>query len=344
MASNQKTYNDIASILSLTNNQKELNNTIKLNKIDWDNLVFVSSQHLVLPAVFCRLKQKGIEHLLPKDLFEYLNEITSINRNRNKSLLNEAILISELFKKNNINHVFLKGLAFLAENLYEDLGERMITDIDVLVHTNNLELATKLLIESGYNPNQSTIGERHLNKRHKPRLINETKLAAVELHTDLINNNDSNLITPNDTLNNKQIKQLAIPSYLYLLKHNILNFQINDKGYYYNDFGFKSAYDSLILLKNVDVLEINDLFKEKVYRNYFSLLTIFFPEIKIRNHRIGVKVFQKTFLFKLKNPIIKKLWYRFLKFINYGYIISTRCVLFIRNGPYRKEIIKKFIK
>ena len=64
----------------------------------------------------------------------YLKEIYEINRNRNEILLNEINEINEIFYKNNIDFVFLKGAANISCNLYNDIGERMVGDIDLLVN------------------------------------------------------------------------------------------------------------------------------------------------------------------------------------------------------------------
>lgn len=340
MTSTLTTFNDIASILSFSTNELELKKAIEQEKIDWDNIVKISSEHLVLPTVFCRLKQKKLDHLIPKELFNYLNELTNINRNRNNTLIKEATEINELFKEHHINHVFLKGIALITGNFYTDFGERMITDIDILVDLKGIKIATELLIDKGYLPNKETIGDRHLNKRHTPRLINKNKLAAVELHTSLLNKSQSHLINPNEILKGQEANVISVPSILHLLKHNILNFQINDKGSYYNDFGFRSAYDSLILINQMDKPLNQNLLNETVFIKYMAILTLYFAEVKTQNFDLKYKFLQKTHHFKLRNPKLKMLWYKFLYYTHYTQLLINRLNLFIRNKDYRKEIIK----
>ena len=123
----------IADILSFNTNQEALSEQFKHKPTDWDAVVIVASQHLMLPALYCQIKAKDLLHLIPEDLQLYLEEITAINRGRNEVLLKEVHEISEILKKEQIDHVFIKGTALLASDVFKDPAERMIGDIDILV-------------------------------------------------------------------------------------------------------------------------------------------------------------------------------------------------------------------
>ena len=69
-------------------------------------------------------------------------------------VINQLLFISNLFEKNKINYVFLKGSAFLLQNYFDDLKIRMVGDIDILVHSKNLQKAEQILKNEGFkNPN-----------------------------------------------------------------------------------------------------------------------------------------------------------------------------------------------
>ena len=65
-------------------------------------------------------------------------------------LLSEAKELSELFYKNNIKHIFLKGTALLLSNVFEDIGERMIGDIDFIIQHKDEEKVKKVLEKNNY--------------------------------------------------------------------------------------------------------------------------------------------------------------------------------------------------
>ena len=52
--------------------------------------------------------------------------------------------------KNNIKHIFLKGTALLLSNVFEDIGERMIGDIDFIIQGKDEEKIKKVLEKNKY--------------------------------------------------------------------------------------------------------------------------------------------------------------------------------------------------
>ena len=105
------TYQHIANILSFETSNPKLEKDLSHPTFDWDAIVVEGSKHLVLPAIYCRLKAKQLLHVLPEELNTYLEGITSINRNRNESILKQVHSISQLLNEHHIDHVFLKGSA-----------------------------------------------------------------------------------------------------------------------------------------------------------------------------------------------------------------------------------------
>ena len=137
MPNTHQTLQHIADILGFESDKTLLKARLESDTMDWDHLVRVGSSHLVLPAIYCRLKAKKLLHVLPQELESYLKEITALNRERNEQLLNEAQQISQWFQEADIDHVFLKGTAMLASGYYEDIAERMVGDIDILIQSKN---------------------------------------------------------------------------------------------------------------------------------------------------------------------------------------------------------------
>ena len=113
--------------------RKVIKKEIDFKNINYELLVKIASSHLMLPSLYVNLKNKGFIDLIPLELKMYLKEIFTINKKRNQVLLNEAKEISKKLINNDINHVFIKGTSYLFNNIYDDIGERMIGDIDFLV-------------------------------------------------------------------------------------------------------------------------------------------------------------------------------------------------------------------
>ena len=174
MPTKKNTYKDtlelIASILSFENKTTDLESQLNSNQIDWEQFVVIASEHLVLTTCYCRLKQKDVLPLIPEDLKSYLEQITTVNRNRNLTLIDEIKSIAKLLNTQKINHVFIKGAAMLLGNFYTDIGERMIGDIDILVDSKQAELAFDTLKENGYSSlvefNYEVAHFRHLSRQY----------------------------------------------------------------------------------------------------------------------------------------------------------------------------------
>ena len=101
----------------------------QISSINFEEVIKRLSSELMLPAFYYNLKVKKKLRLIPYDLNNYLSEIFEINSNRNKKLIRESGHLSKILIGNNINHLFLKGTAYLNSGLYSHIGERMVGDI-----------------------------------------------------------------------------------------------------------------------------------------------------------------------------------------------------------------------
>ncbi|WP_191860202.1 nucleotidyltransferase family protein [Hanstruepera ponticola] len=339
MASLHETYKYIADIISFKSDLAQLQDNITSKRIDWSDIVKVASDHLVLTTVYCRLKDKSLLQYLPEDLKDYLTELTAINRNRNDVLVEDITEISKLFSTNHINHVFLKGAAIIISGYYEDSGERMIGDIDILVERSQVNLAKKLLITMDYLPGDILLSEKYQDKRHIPRLVNETKLAPIEIHTELLMKKHLNKLSSKDVLIKKQyVNGVFVPHASHLLNHCILSFQINDNGNYFNSIHLKNIYDSLVITKKHQSLAIQ--LHDNAYQKFFLFSSIYFQDIQKPNQTLKNKILSRCFVLNTKNNTIGLLKTQFLKNILNMKVLINRFLLFLKNKNYRADLIQ----
>lgn len=331
------TYQHIADILSFKSNNEQLKKTLSNEVFDWDAIVIEGSKHLVLPAIYCRLKSKQLTHLLPEELDTYLKEITALNKQRNNQIISQINTLSQLLISHKIEHVFLKGTALISGGYYDDNAERMLGDIDILVANDQLDLAFKVLQNNSYYPIEQTLGNDFFEHKHLPRLKTDNYICAVELHRKLFISYKNKALSSSNILLSKQfINTIAIPSQEHLLLHNILNYQINDYGSLYNSISFRSAYDSLVVLQRNDSTITN--INSKIIRNYFNLLGIFFIDIPEKYRRKNFTT--KFYNYKLRHLDFYKFWNKFIKVIHFLWIIIGRVPYFIKNKAYRTALLK----
>lgn len=331
------TYFTIASILSFETDVAELKTYIQKSLIDWEDVVRVASSHLIIPAIYIRLQSKGLLNSIPEDLVLYLGEINRLNLERNLQILEEVNTLSALLKTHNIDHVFLKGAAMLASGLYESLSERMVGDIDILIAQHQIDQAFHLLNTAGYTKHFDFDYEVK-NYRHYPRQTSEHKLAAVELHTNVLKYNHRHLLDITDMLQTKEeINQINIPNNYFLNLHNILAWQINDDGYYYNHLSLKNSYDSLVLKLFNNKTLIESLAKTPVCAHYLALNKVLFPEYQLPPLKQHLERKQNDYRYAINHRNYLKTTYRLKQYyIN----IKHRVITFATNKSYRSHIFK----
>lgn len=251
----------VGKCLTITheNHNKEIvENELKSGNIDWNNVVKLSTSHYVFPALYCNLKRANFLHYLPNDLVEYMKHITDLNRERNQQIIEQAKEVNDLLLANNITPIFLKGTGNLLEGLYEDIAERMVGDIDFLVAKEQCEPAFKLLKKSGYNHIISELFEDH---RHLPRITHSSKIAALEIHKEILRKEKSLFFNYQKIKNSLiTINNFTFLSYKNQIKLSIYSKLINDYGYLLKNINLRAAYDYFLLGSK---LNINTLIQDK---------------------------------------------------------------------------------
>ncbi|CDF80655.1 conserved hypothetical protein [Formosa agariphila KMM 3901] len=345
---------DIAHILSFNSEDTiSLEQDISNENLDWEAIVKLGSKHLIIPTIYSRLKSKKLLKLLPEDLQEYLKYIYSLNKERNESLLNEVKHINSWFIKQNIEHVFLKGAAMIASNYYEDSGERMLGDIDLLVPKEQSEKAFQILVDKGYTyAKEPTINPKYFEDKHLLRLASKDYIGAVEVHFKVLDKDQEDL-HPKDVLKDKtfiNITGIPIPHPKHLLIHNILNFQINDSGSYYNYIGLKNCYDSIVLLPHLNPKERNELFNNPHILNNLNLGSLYFKDIPEPPHSIRAAYYRSIYSLKNRYKAFNSIHYKTLAYLDFSKLLLHRSWFFIINKNYRADVlndrerIKEFIK
>ena len=227
-------------------NRDEIELMLKSTSIDWETVVEVSTAHYVFPALYCNLKRADFLQYLPQELVNFMEHITNINRERNKQIIAQAQELNSLLLANNIKPIFLKGTANLLAGIYEDIAERMVGDIDLIIKKENYPKAITILREFGYDKEI----HQELPHRHYPRIIRKDSIAGVEIHKELLIEKYANEFNYSFVVKDNQvIKGVTVLSYANKLNLSIIASQINDSGFYYKRIALRNAYDVFLLSK-----------------------------------------------------------------------------------------------
>ena len=329
-------------ITLLFKDKKFVKKKIDFNKINYDDLVKLASSHLMIPALYIRLKQNKLLNLINDDFKKYLKYIYELNKSRNNNLMKELIELSTLYVKNEIKHVFLKGSAYMAYNRFNDIGERMVGDIDVLVDKSDYEKSIQLSKKFGYNNNYPSF----LNNRHYPRLVHPKKLFALEIHHKLLLKNNK-LLSTRSLIQNKIKTEdgVYVPNKIECILHTIYDSQINNYGNLYANISYRHHYD-IAFYKS----EINELlnFKRSKYINNFFLISDYIGITNTNIIRDRLHIFNRLYLFRFKTKIKFKVYNMLDTFmsiqISFARTRIKKIYRLFKNSKYRLYFFKKIMR
>jgi hypothetical protein len=310
----------------------ELLNGVDINNINFEKLITLTSGHLMLPALFFNIQKKKASYLFPEDFIAYIKSIYAINKARNEILLDEAKELSELLVEHNIKHIFLKGTALLLSNVFEDIGERMIGDIDFIIQGKDEEKIKKVLEKNKYCSKKPFSLFRFFKHRHLPRRVNKNKIIAIEPHLKLLNHRYRCAFNTKRLLNdfNEGLKIIKTPKQSFLFDHCVYNFQINDGGFIGAKHSHRSIYDiyKLDCKKNVTIKNST----KDIYVKHFFMT--------IEKFKIFDLQLPSSFWSIYHDKCLRILMFIFIKILT----IISKCSILIQllcNNELRKRALSK---
>jgi len=347
----KKTLYFVAKCLTITmekKNKAEIENELKTTNIDWDAVVKVSTGHYVFTALYCNLKRANFLHYLPQELVNYMQYITSLNRERNEKIISQANELNRILLANNIIPIFLKGTGNLLAGIYDDIAERMVGDIDFIFSKEDYSKAIIILREFGFSEVKKLEYYPPSESRHYRRLQKKNNIAAVEIHSKLIsirkytNEFDFNFVERDSQV----IKGVNVLSYANKLNLSIIAFQINDYGFEDKTIAIRNAYDVFLLSKKTNAKDALKKLNKLTHPLNCFLASCYevFNTVESLKYEQNKKVFSylNTFNKQLVNPkrIKRKTKsYKIYIFIKRFFFILNKS---IKHKEYRVFMFKSF--
>jgi hypothetical protein len=311
----------------------------------WEQFVQVGSSHLVLPALYVKLRNAGLKEALPEDLHKHLEQIYMLNVERNRKLLEQISWLDQLLKQSGIYPVFLKGSGALLEELYADPGERVLADIDCLVGKENFEHAAQLLQKEGYT-HPPFVREKLPLMHHYPSLFKAGEPAPIEIHKYPVG------IRQLQYLNLEEInarmsrpKEAGRPSILSghnQILVNVIHSQLKDGGQYYARIPLRSMYEFYRLTRRHDLsdLRIRSDRLRLVLNNYMAVAArLFTPAEPLPlENRLRTRMYLHRFSLNKTSRWYNRMshFLRSLAELIYNYVYLLATSLF--NKEYRKYL------
>ena len=348
----KETFYFIAKCLTISleaKNRQEIEKQLKLTSIDWDTVVKVSTSHYVFPALYCNLKRVDFLKYLPQDLVSYMQHITNLNRERNKKIIAQAQELNILLLANSITPIILKGTGNILEGLYEDIGERMVGDIDFLFSQKDYFKTIDVLKSDNYSKPGNQLNY-FPGSRHYSRLVKQKNIAAVEIHKEVtIEKYRGEFNCEMISKDTQQINDFSVLSFENQFSLSIITSQINDYGFEFNRFSLRNAYDVFLLSKKVDTKKVISKFtKLKNSLNCFlANCNLVFGDLEsLKYHKTKeaenyLKAFNKS-LYKSKSKL--KINFKMIKInLNRRFGIVCKSIFISENRKWLLNRIKSKI-
>ena len=321
-------------------NYTKVKELILANKVNWENVIKLSSKHYVLPALYLKLNRAGLLFTMPYDLILFLKKIEEENEKRNREIQKQIKAIEELFLFHRLKPIFIKGSGNLKQNLYTDIGERMVGDIDILFHHSETQKAQNLLLRNGYTP---IYGGPYMKNRHLKRLSSPNHIAAVEVHDEIVSDKFQKEFSNQKITSNSLFGSIMHPDHQLFL--TIAAHQVNDKGRLKKTFSLRNAYDAYLILqeyKNHLTLD-NSIPGFNIINDFLYQTKVIFNSELIESQKTMSSQYRLLMhLFFGNNPKLNRLK-TFL--FRYGLALKSRLTLLskaIYSPQYRKYVLNLF--
>jgi hypothetical protein len=324
----------------------EIREKLTSGEVSTDDLIWLCSNHLVLPVLYLKFKKYGLLDVFPDEYGEQLQEIWERNRDSNLEILEQMNNISALLGAAGIPHIYLKGAGNLLDQVYADAGERMIGDIDFLVAEKDYAKTTQLMAAQGYLTPLQMVGIDCLppDHHHFPRLTKYHEAATVEVHRLPVKAQYAKQFTSEMIFSEcKPIPGkpgVFVPSDNHKFIHTFIHSRLSNAGHKHRSYPLRDFYDGYLLSKKVTPGVIINAVEEKTKaRIFFSLIhqTFHLENDKTFMEDARVQRYIRIFNWLLDHPKWHNAWLRvnnFL-FLSFGAYMVT-LVKSIQSKSYRR--------
>ncbi len=136
-------------ILAVLNPQEEDILALRASHVDWDALVKISFELNSSYIFYTNIKRFGLEACFSSTNIEQLQAEKESAIFNNLIKIKHLHEISGLLQAENIKFIPLKGLSLITDT-YPDIGMRVSSDLDILIHPANFDKCAEVLKKSSY--------------------------------------------------------------------------------------------------------------------------------------------------------------------------------------------------
>lgn len=155
--------------------------------INWPRLIDLSVRHRVMPLLCARLQSLGERNPAPREIMAGLKTLRRLNEGKNLLLTMKLAEILDVFGRNGVEAIVLKGPA-LAAAAYGSIGMRQFDDLDILIRPRDYACVKSLMAGLGFRPDKEFTPAQeaiHLRRHHDFGYSDAQKGIYIEIHIRL---------------------------------------------------------------------------------------------------------------------------------------------------------------
>ncbi len=209
------------------------------NPEEWEIVLRLSSAHLATPQLRWALREQHLFSDLPVDVAEYLDAVYTLNLDKNRRCEEQLAHFIGILNSVGVHPVLLKGAAAIVGGLYPTPGERMISDLDILIPAGKLPEVLEKLASEGYQPVLANGAELpnpvgfETEDHHYAPVMSPEWPAPIELHVHPVHLPFDKILSSEEvfaggTKVHWRGVDLLLPSPMHFVIHNVIHAFIVD--------------------------------------------------------------------------------------------------------------------
>lgn len=216
------TYRWVCQAISPLVGEEPMRASLPRTEAEWNFVVRVASDHLVLPSLYAALRDKGLLADTPMEFAEALEGFHTLNALHNARLRQQILDVSSLLNDIGVSPVWLKGASNLLVPDWKSVS-RMMLDLDFWLPDAQCHSAVLACLErAGYVIPDDYLGMNFETSQHFAPRVREGEPARIEIHHKLVSSRVSDLLDDHEALpgvewfawEGRQIGRLSVPDRL----------------------------------------------------------------------------------------------------------------------------------
>ncbi|WP_026618212.1 hypothetical protein M728_000235 [Ensifer sp. WSM1721] len=240
------------------------------SSVDWDDIIALANESLTVSSL--ALATRNAQNV-PQDVREYLSLICERNAERNRRLLAQLTEAVDYLNRIGVEPVVMKGAAILLAQEPDEIGGRMLTDLDMFVRPADMSASIKALQSIGYEIRLGSGSWPGNPKFHLPAVLERpTDAGSIDLHCrprGPASFSDVEWLYGHSRRITLAGKSVHLPSAFAQIVFLILHDQFQDGDYWRGLIDLRHLLDIVKLARSVDVEweELRSLFAAGYERN-----------------------------------------------------------------------------